>query len=82
MRKVAMLALAMLRSEQAWTHLLEQISAGRSALARDAIAALAVYRELPGLGDGDLGAEIRAAVARRGDGGEGLEHVLAEALER
>jgi hypothetical protein len=62
----------MLRSEDAWALLLEHIRNGTPGLARDAIEALSVYREL-----GDLRERVREAVARR-EGNRAVEQALAE----
>lgn len=73
LRRVGLLAISMLRTEQAWAYLIELIAEGPQGLARDAIEALGVYREL-----GDLAERAREAVARRADEGAGLERILAE----
>jgi HEAT repeat protein len=78
LRRVAMLAIAMLRSEDAWTLLLDHVRNGTPGLARDAIEALSVYREL-----GDLRQRVREAVGEReaveGRGGNrAVEQALAE----
>jgi HEAT repeat protein len=73
LRRVAMLALAMLRSEDAWVILLEHVRGGTPGLARDAIEALSVYREL-----GDLRERVREAVAGRGGNRAAVEQALAE----
>jgi HEAT repeat protein len=73
LRRVAMLAIAMLRSEDAWALLLEHVRNGTPALARDAIEALSVYREL-----GDLRERVREAVAGRGGNQRPVEQALAE----
>jgi HEAT repeat protein len=72
LRRVALLSIAMLRSEDAWTYLLGHVRDGSVAIARDAIEALSVYRELPGLSE-----RVREAVQRRTD----RKH-LADALAR
>lgn len=72
-RKVALLSIAMLRSEAAWDYLLGCIADGTLAVAREAIEALAVYRELPSLAE-----RVRAAVAGRTQGREPLERAMAE----
>jgi HEAT repeat protein len=72
LRRVAMLAIAMLRSEDAWALLLEHVRNGTPALARDAIEALSVYREL-----GDLRERVREAVAGR-EGNRAVDQALAE----
>ncbi len=72
-RRVAMLAISMLRSEDAWTYLLDRIIDGTPALARDALEALAVYRDLA-----SLSACAAEAVARRDDDSEAVEQAYAE----
>lgn len=72
LRRVAMLAIAMLRSEDAWALLLGHVRNAAPGLARDAIEALSVYREL-----GDLRARVHEAVAGRG-GNRVVEQALAE----
>ncbi|KIG15221.1 hypothetical protein DB30_05765 [Enhygromyxa salina] len=74
-RRVGLLAIAMLRTEEAWAYLLELVAEAPEGLARGAIEALGVYREL-----GDLAARAREAAAGRADGGAGLERSLAEHL--
>jgi HEAT repeat protein len=76
LRRIGMLSIAMLRTEEAWAYLLELIADGPTGIARDAIEALGVYRELA-----DLGERARDAVARRADKGKGLERVVAESLD-
>ncbi|NVB42665.1 hypothetical protein G6O69_32890 [Pseudenhygromyxa sp. WMMC2535] len=61
-RRIAMLALAMLRSEDAWTYLIAQVADAVLGAASDAVEALAVYAEL-----GDLEQRVRAAVDARDD---------------
>lgn len=73
LRKVAMLSIAMLRSDPAWGYLLGLIADGSPPLARDAIEALAVYRELPSLVE-----RVHEAIGRRTHGRELLEQALAE----
>jgi HEAT repeat protein len=70
LRRVALLSIAMLRSEDAWVYLLGHVRDGSSAIARDAIEALAVYRELPSVTE-----RVREAVKKRPDAGR-----LADAL--
>ncbi len=48
-RGVATLAIAMLRTDEAWSFLIEQFEDGDAAEARCAIEALAIYKEQPGL---------------------------------
>jgi HEAT repeat protein len=76
LRRVAFLAIAMLRSEPAWSYLLEQVADESLGVARDAIEALAVYRELPGLAE-----RVREAVGRRGRPRD-LAELLAPFRER
>jgi HEAT repeat protein len=73
LRRVGLLAIAMLRSEAAWEYLLEHVANGSPPLARDAIEALAVYRELPSLAE-----RVRDAVGRRAQGRELLEDAVAQ----
>jgi HEAT repeat protein len=75
LRRVGLLAISMLRSEDAWAYLLELVANAPPGLAKDAIEALGVYRELA-----DLAERAREAVARRKDQGTGLERVVAEAF--
>ena len=75
LRRVGLLAISMLRTEEAWAYLIELIAEAPRGLARDAIEALGVYREL-----GDLAARARAAAARRADEGAGLEQDPLETL--
>lgn len=58
-RSVGFLALALLRSERAWSHLLEIVASGTSGQARDAATALATFRH-----DARLAERVRAAAAR------------------
>ncbi|PRP99962.1 hypothetical protein [Enhygromyxa salina] len=74
-RRIGLLAISMLRSEDAWGYLLELVADAPTGLARDAIEALGVYSEL-----GDLAARTREAAAGRADEGAGLERSLAEAF--
>jgi HEAT repeat protein len=73
LRRVALLSIAMLRSEDAWTYLLGHVSEGSVAVARDALEALSVYRELPSLAE-----RVREAVERRSHGREQLAEGLAK----
>jgi HEAT repeat protein len=73
LRRVAMLALAMLRNDAAWEYLLGGIREGSPALARDAIEALSVYRELPSLAE-----RVREAVQGRTHGREQLADAIAQ----
>jgi HEAT repeat protein len=75
-RKVALLSIAMLRSEAAWEYLLGCVADGSLAVAREAIEALAVYRELPSLAE-----RVRAAVGRRTQGRAQLEAAVAEIFD-
>ncbi len=59
-RRVAMLAVAMLRSDAAWGYLLEFVGDGGAGVACDAIEALSVYREL-----GDLRERVRGVIEGR-----------------
>jgi HEAT repeat protein len=77
LRRVALLSIAMLRSEDGWAYLLGRVSEGSSAVARDAIEALAVYRELPGLAE-----RVREAVQRRTRDREQLADLLAQFPDR
>jgi HEAT repeat protein len=61
---VALLAIALLRSDAAWDHLLGLVREGSPARARAAIDALATYREDPSLRE-----RVIAAVQARGDAG-------------
>jgi HEAT repeat protein len=76
-RKIALLSIAMLRSEAAWEYLLEHVREGTPAMARDAIEALAVYRELPSLAE-----RVHEAVRQRKQGRELLERAVAEHFDR
>jgi HEAT repeat protein len=77
LRRVALLSIAMLRTEPAWEYLLEHLSEGSPAIARDAIEALAVYRELPGLAE-----RVLEAVQRRSKGREQLADLVAQFSDR
>lgn len=61
-RKVAMLAIAMLRTDDAWAHLLEVIAREPAGAARDAVSALSIYRY-----DEALCARIEQAADGRND---------------
>jgi HEAT repeat protein len=58
-RAVALLALALLRSERAWAHLLEVVATGAVGPAKEAATALATFRH-----DAKLAERLRAAAAR------------------
>ncbi|MFO7565999.1 MAG: HEAT repeat domain-containing protein [Enhygromyxa sp.] len=72
-RKVALLSISMLRSDDAWGYLLGLVVEAAPPLARDAIEALAVYRELPSLTE-----RVREAASRRAQGRELVEEAVAE----
>ena len=61
-RRTLLLAMAMLRTDAAWQHLVELVMDGERAEAIDAVDALATFRE-----QGDLHARVEAAVLDRGD---------------
>jgi HEAT repeat protein len=62
LRRTALLAIAMLRHDDAIAFLLSQVAEGRGPDARDAVAALGTYRH-----DDGLRARVEAAVERRSD---------------
>jgi HEAT repeat protein len=62
LRRTALLAIAMLRHDEAIAFLLSQVAEGRGPDARDAVAALGTYRH-----DDGLRARVEAAVERRSD---------------
>jgi hypothetical protein len=70
-RRVAFVALALLRMDEAIEHLIATVARGRAPEAEDALRALAHFRH-----DERLAGRVRAAVAARGD------RRLAEVLER
>jgi HEAT repeat protein len=74
-REVALTAIALLRSDEAWSYLLALVRDGSSGQARGALDALATYRA-----DGKLRERVLAAVGERGDAGLGehAERVLRE----
>ncbi|HET6583991.1 MAG TPA: hypothetical protein VFG69_11095, partial [Nannocystaceae bacterium] len=72
-RRVRMLAIALLRDDDAWSWLLDTIENESPAAATDAIHALASFRH-----DTELCARIRDALARRGDAS--LTRLAEEAL--
>ena len=74
-RRVLLMAIAMMRSEAAWTYLLSTIREDGSGRARDAIEALAIYREREG-----LLARVREAVARRDRAEESLDEFVSESF--
>jgi HEAT repeat protein len=61
-RKAGLVAIAMLRTPKAFDHLLALVREGSLAIARDAIAALAIYRH-----DAPLAERLRNAVEERGE---------------
>jgi hypothetical protein len=61
-RRTALLAVAMLKRDEAIQYLLEQVAEAAPMHARDALRALAIYRH-----DGKLRAQVEAALARRED---------------
>jgi HEAT repeat protein len=73
LRRIALLSIAMLRSEAAWTYLLGHVTESSPALARDAIEALAVYHELPGLAE-----RVHAAFEGRTHGRELLADLVTQ----
>lgn len=75
-RKIALLAIAMLRSDDAWTYLLEQIATAGFARAAEAINALAPYREHP-----ELRERVLAAINSREREREQLTTALDEAFD-
>lgn len=76
LRRLALLSIAMLRSEGAWAYLLGHVTESSPPVARDAIEALAVYRELPGLAE-----RVLEAVERRTKGRELLADVVKQFAE-
>lgn len=72
-RKIALLSIAMLRSEPAWDYLIDLVASGTTGVAREAIEALAVYRELPSLAE-----RVRAAIEARTKDRAQLERAVAE----
>lgn len=77
LRRVGCLAIAMLRSEPAWAYLLGQITDGSLSDAREAMEALSVYRELPGLAE-----RVHDAVRRRDRDRDQLGRDLAQFRDR
>ncbi len=61
-RRTVLLAIAMLRSDVAWQHLIELVMDGSPGEAADAVDALATFREQSGLRD-----RVEAAAMERGD---------------
>lgn len=72
-RRVRLLAIALLRDDEAWTWLLAIVEDESIAAATDAIHALAAFRH-----DTELCTRLRAAIARRGDAT--LARIADEAL--
>lgn len=72
-RKVALLSIAMLRSEPAWDYLLEQIREAAPGFAADAIESLAIYRDLP-----SLAARVREALGKRSKDRAPLEQAVRD----
>lgn len=74
-RRVLLLAIALLRDDEAWRWLLDLVANDSIAAATDAIHALAAFRH-----DAELCARLRETVARRGDDQlvELVEEVLSE----
>jgi hypothetical protein len=72
-QRVAMLAIAMLRSDAGWDTLLDQVAHAGPSAAHYALEALAIYREHPQLSE-----RVRAAVAGR----DGDDDRLADDLRR
>ncbi|MCG8421951.1 MAG: hypothetical protein MJE77_28855 [Proteobacteria bacterium] len=68
-RRIAFVAIAMLRTDDAWAHLLDRLARGSSAMAGDALSALAAYHH-----DKQLGQRVLAACSQRGD-----DRLIAEA---
>lgn len=75
-RRVLFLAMAMLRSDAAWGFLLESAEHDSSPVAREALEALAVYRD-----QADLLVKVREAVARRDDAEVELNDAIDELFE-
>jgi HEAT repeat protein len=75
-RRVALLAIALLRNDDAWEYLLGHVRESSLAVARDAIEALSPYRELPSLAE-----RVREAVKRRTQGREQLAAALAQLFD-
>ncbi|HLT37776.1 MAG TPA: hypothetical protein VK034_15900 [Enhygromyxa sp.] len=73
LRKIALLSISMLRSEAGWEYLLGLVTEAAPPLARDAIEALAVYRELPSLAE-----RVRHAVERRTQARELVDAAVVE----